>query len=119
MKAVKNFLLASIVICCSSTAYSQYYYYNDHYYDNDLIFEVGGSVGAMNCITDIGGANSDKGFYINEIRPKNTKLSTSFYIGATYKDYLTARLEATWGQVTSADADITSTASLNLITKNN
>ena len=34
---------------------AQYYFYDNKYYDNPLIFEVGGSVGVMNCLTDLGG----------------------------------------------------------------
>ena len=36
-------------------ASAQYYFYDNNYYDNPLIFELGGSIGVMNCLTDLGG----------------------------------------------------------------
>ena len=103
----------------SVKGYSQYYYYNQGYYDNDFVFEFGVSAGAMNCITDMGGANSDTRIYINEIRGKRFKFSPGIYTGFMYQNFVGARLEATWGSVEANDEDITSTASLNLITKRN
>lgn len=97
----------------TEVAHSQYYYD-----DRNIYFELGLGAGAMNCITDVGGANSDKEFYINEIRSKNFKSSYSIYAGVIIQDFIGARLEGTFGQVTSADNVITSKASLNLISKN-
>ena len=72
----------------------------------------------MNCIVDIGGANSDQGYYINEMHAKNTRLSASVYGGIMYQNYIGLRLMGTYGSVTANDKMITSTESLNLITKN-
>ena len=56
MKRITIFV--SIVILLTTLiekASAQYYFYNDKYYDSPLLFELGGSVGAMNCLTDLGG----------------------------------------------------------------
>lgn len=119
MKSGKLFLL--LLICCvlSVQSFSQSYWYSDGRYDNPLIVEVGLSGGVMNCITDVGGANSDKGMYLNEIRSGNYKLAGGVYVGIMYNNFIGARLEGTWGSIKADDASITSTASLNLTTKNN
>jgi len=70
----------------------------------------------MNCITDIGGANTDNAFYINEIKPKNNHLSTSLYAGVLYRDFVGIRLEGTLGRVGAADSTITGKSN-NLVSK--
>jgi hypothetical protein len=88
----------------------QSYFYNDHTYDNPFIYEFGLSGGTMNCITDVGGANSDKAYYINELRGKNFKLVGGVYVGVMYENFIGARLEGSWGSVQADDRLITSTA---------
>ncbi len=78
-------LLITIVGGCYTTANCQYYYYNNKYYDTDLIWEFGAGIGAMNCITDIGGSKTKNSFYANEINYKATKPSFNFYAGVMYQ----------------------------------
>jgi hypothetical protein len=118
MKSLK-LLLVILISMFSSKSYSQYYYYNNNYYDNDFVFEFGASVGVMNCITDVGGANSETKYYLNEMRMRNHKFSPGFYFGTMYQNFIGARLEATYGSVSADDKDITNPASLNLVTKRN
>lgn len=70
----------------------------------------------MNCITDVGGANTDNPNYINEIHTKNNRFSKSIYAGVTYQSIIGARLEGTFGQVESADSTITGKSN-NLVSK--
>lgn len=110
MKKVKTILVFAVSFCFSARIYSQviqsrYYYY----YDKPVYFEIGAGIGAMNCITDLGGANGDKAYYINEIRGKNFKPGGSIYASVMYHNFFGGRLEGTWGQVQSADSDITGT----------
>ena len=120
MKNGKLFLLVIFSsICCSISAYSQSFFYSDRQFDNPFVYEFGIGAGVMNCITDVGGANSDKGIYINELRSGNYKIGGHVYLGLMYENFIGARLEGTWGSVQADDALITSTASQNLITKNN
>ena len=110
----KFFLLLTISSFISVKGYNQVYYY-----DKDVMWEFGASVGAMNCITDVGGANSDTKYYINEIRSNRFKLAGSIYASGLYQNIIGGRIEATVGTIEANDADITSTASLNLTTKKN
>jgi hypothetical protein len=94
------FLLMNGVV----TTHAQSYFYNDKYFDSPLLFEVGGSIGAMNCLTDLGGRKGIGKKFIKDINLKNTNLSGSFYIDAFYKNKIAVRLEASFGQVSAADS---------------
>ncbi|MDB5247418.1 MAG: hypothetical protein JWQ40_1812 [Segetibacter sp.] len=106
MKTNKPLFFLLLSICFSTNIFSQYYYYNDDYYDNDIVVEVGAGIGAMNSVTDVGGGDTEKRHYINEIRRSNFKVSNSIYAGLMYQNFLGARLEATWGNVQSADNQV-------------
>lgn len=117
MKTLKLAFLAFVCLTLSQRSFSQYYYYDNGYYDNDIVYSVEAGLGFMNCITDVGGPNSDKGIYINELRGKNYKFSFNVAMEAMYQNFIGLRLQGTWGSVRAADADITSTASGNLVSK--
>ena len=119
MKLGKLFLTLLICAAISFKGNAQYYYYNDGYYDADVVYEFGGGVGIMNTICDVGGPNSDTKFYINEVRAKNYKLAANIYMGIMYQNFIGVKLEGTWGSVEARDQDITSSSSLNLVTKRN
>jgi hypothetical protein len=87
----------------SCTASAQYYYYNNNYYEKDITWEMGFSMGAMNCITDVGGAKGKGGFYINDINWAQSNLSGGVYVGLLYKQTFGIRLESIRGSVSGAD----------------
>jgi hypothetical protein len=118
MKPVKLILFLLLFFTISVRVNSQFFFYNNNYYDKALMYEFGMGLGAMNCIVDVGGANSDAGYYVNELHLKNTRLCASAYAGIMYENFIGLRLMGTMGSVTANDNMITSTASLNLITKN-
>ncbi len=101
MKNLKFFLFISLSLFFSTKSISQYYYYNDRYYDKDLIVELGLGAGGMNCVTDVGGANTDSKKYLNEINLNNTRPCYSVFGEVMYQNFIGGRLEATWGRVTS------------------
>lgn len=107
MAKVKIVLFYFLTFCFSSKIYSQFaqskYYY---YYDRPFYFEIGAGLAAMNCITDIGGANGDKTYYLNEMRLRNFRPGANLYASVSYHNFLGARIEGTWGQIRSADTDI-------------
>lgn len=99
MRAFLVPVFSLLSVCFSKGLYCQYY-------NNLFSYEFNLGIGAMNCITDIGGANSDRNYYINEIRLKNTKPGFSISGSVMYQNLLGIRLEGTWGAVQSADKDI-------------
>ena len=105
MKKV-HVLVVFLVSCSFSKVYSQFFQSQSYYGTEPLYYEVGGGLGAMNCITDIGGANSTTKYYLNEIKAKNYRFSANLYASVLYKNIIAARLDATFGQITSADADV-------------
>lgn len=83
---------------------AQYYFYDNNYYDNPVLFEIGGSVGFMNSLTDVGGKKGIGKKFIKDLVLKNSQLSGSVYVGATYKNAVALRLEASFGQIKGYDS---------------
>ncbi|WP_018611403.1 outer membrane beta-barrel protein [Segetibacter koreensis] len=104
MQKVKVILFLTLS-CCFSKIYSQFFQ-TEYYSTSPFYYEVGGGIGAMNCITDLGGANGDKKYYINEIKAKNFRPSVDIFAGVVYHNYLGMRLQGSRGQIRSSDADI-------------
>ncbi|MEO6328334.1 MAG: DUF6089 family protein [Ginsengibacter sp.] len=99
------------LFCVSYNAHSQYYFYNDKYYDNDVVLEFGGSIGAMNSLTDLGGKKGPGKSGVKDFNIKNTHLSGSIFFSAIYKYDVAFRVEGTVGQVSGDDAQLKSVAS--------
>lgn len=76
---------------------------DDLYYDNTITYELGGSLGAMNCLTDLGGGKGIGKKFIKDLNLSNTKPAGSIFISAAYKNAVVLRAEATWGIVGASD----------------
>lgn len=83
---------------------AQYYYENSRYYSNDVVLEVGGSAGLMNCLTDLGGKKGKGKNFIKDLRWKTAKPCFSVYAMAMYRDAIGLRLEASFGSVAGYDS---------------
>lgn len=88
----------------TSKAVAQYYFYDDSYYDNPVIYELGASVGAMNCLTDIGGKAGIGKKFIKDLNYGKTYTCAGGYFGVLYKNALGARIEACFGKLSGDDA---------------
>lgn len=86
--------IASLALLGTKTQ-AQHYYYNENFYEKDLIWEVGTGVGVMGSITDLG----KKGFNLT-----TANVTSGFYVGAMYKNFIGARFEMAWGKVQAADS---------------
>ncbi|MBL0054924.1 MAG: hypothetical protein IPP31_01795 [Chitinophagaceae bacterium] len=84
-------------------AQTPFYYYDDKYYDSPLIFEVGGSIGVINCLTDIGGRKGIGKKFVKDINWGKTQFAGGITLGALYRDAIGLRLEYTFGTVTAED----------------
>lgn len=95
-------LYLTLLIC--SHLHSQHYFYNDDYYYSPVTIELGGTLGAMNCLTDLGG-NSKKGNrkFIKDINWQNSHLCTGTYLSVCYNSWLALRVEANFGKLTADD----------------
>ena len=100
-------LLVVALVC--STLFSQplkaqYYFYNNKYYDNAVVFEIGGTFGVMNSLTDLGGKKGVGKKFIKDLNWQNAKPSFGFYAMAMYKNMIGLRLEGTFGDIKSYDS---------------
>jgi hypothetical protein len=82
---------------------AQFYFFDNKYYDNPIVFELGGSIGAMNCLTDIGGNKGIGKPFVKDLNLGKTRLAGSISLTAMYEYMLALRLEATFGTVTADD----------------
>ncbi|MGF2412115.1 hypothetical protein [Ferruginibacter sp.] len=83
---------------------AQYYFYDNNYYDNPVIFELGGSVGIMNSLTDLGGKKGIGKKFVKDVNFGNTQLAGSISLSAIYKNAVAFRVEGTFGQVKAYDS---------------
>lgn len=83
---------------------AQYYFYNDNYYDSPIMFEVGASVGVMNCLTDLGGKKGLGQRFVKDLNMGQSQMNGSIFLSCLYKNAIAARLEATFGKVAADDA---------------
>src|ERR1700753_392846 len=104
-------LLLLLLACSVQKASAQYYFYNSDYYDTKVVYEVGGSLAAMNCLTDIGGNKGIGKPFVKDLNYGNTKFAGSAYLSATYKYAVGLRLEATFGQIGAYDSILKNVAS--------
>jgi hypothetical protein len=97
-------LMSAVLLLIVQKSTAQYYYYDNNYYDNPVVFEFGGSVGIMNCLTDIGGRKGVGKPFIKDLNLGKSQLNGSIYLSATYKYAVALRLEGTFGKVKSYDS---------------
>lgn len=93
-----------LLIGTVETANAQYYFYNSNYYDNAVVYELGGSVGIMNCLTDLGGRKGVGKKFIKDLNFGNAQLAGSVYFNAMFKNAIALRIEGTFGQVKAYDS---------------
>jgi hypothetical protein len=105
MKMKSLFLLAGIILLGATTkTQAQYYFYNEDYYDNPVLYEVGGSIGTMNCLTDLGGHKGLGKKFLKDLNFGSTQLCASAYFGMCYKNSVGLRVEYTAGMVKAYDS---------------
>ncbi len=94
------FLMAALTQKTSA----QYYFYDNDYYDNPVVYEIGGSIGIMNCLTDLGGKKGIGKKFVKDLNFGNTSFAGSVYVSVIYKSAVALRLEGTFGQVKAYDS---------------
>jgi hypothetical protein len=99
---VPVFVLLLLIHC--RNAVGQYYYQDSKYYGTDVTLELGGSMGVMNSLTDLGGKKGVGKKFIKDLNWKLSKPSFSFYGMVMYKEAIGVRLEATFGNIHSYDS---------------
>jgi hypothetical protein len=105
MKRLFPFLgIVSLFACTVQKSFAQKKDFSDDpYYFNNYTFEIGGSVGAMNCLTDLGGNKGAGKQFIKDLNAGNSQPAGSVYYSVSYKNAIALRTEATWGVVKASD----------------
>jgi hypothetical protein len=85
-------------------ATAQFYFYDNNYYDTPLMFEIGGSVGIMNCLSDVGGKRGNGRPFLKDLTIGNNQLNGSVFFSMLYKYAVGLRLEGTFGHVKAYDS---------------
>lgn len=70
--------------------------------------ELGGTLGIMNCLTDLGGGKGPGRKFIKDINWQNFQLSPGAYLSFNVKDVLALRLETCFGNVKAYDSVLSS-----------
>jgi len=104
----------AMLLIVGNRAAAQYYFYNDGYYDTPLMFEVGGTIGAMNSLTDIGGKKGIGGKFVKDLNMGNTEFTGGAYIAALYKYTVGVRLEVNFGKISAEDSVLSKVATTDI-----
>ncbi len=106
-KTASTFTLIVLIIFSTFSSYGQslkqYNYDDDPYFATDYTFELGASIGMMNCLTDLGGKKGNGKSFIRDLNLRNTQFAGSIYCSASYRYFIYARLEGTFGRVKASD----------------
>jgi hypothetical protein len=86
-----------------SVAYGQYYFSANNKQEPELLWEMGGSFGAMNCLTDLGGAKGIGKKFIKDINWSKTQFCGGLFVSFAWHSLIAVRLEGILGQVTGSD----------------
>lgn len=92
-------IVFALLFFCAEKSGAQFYFSQDKYLEKKLTLSLGASGGIMNCITDLGGGKN-----MRHINWKNSKPAAGIFFSATYLNFLSLRLDFTFGQVTAADS---------------
>ncbi len=87
----------------SAQSPAPYSYADDPYFANDYTYELGASIGTMNCFTDLGGRKGNGKNFIKDINFKNSQFAGSIYFITSYRYFISVRIEGTFGRVKAAD----------------
>ena len=105
MKKLSHLIAFAIFITVIPKAVNaQLYFMNDDYYYTPITFEFGGSVGAMNCLTDLGGKQGVGKQFVKDINFGNSNACVGGYFTTMYKSAFGIRLEANFGKVSAYDS---------------
>jgi hypothetical protein len=107
LKLMKRLIISFVTLLLlfsTEKASAQYYFYDNNFYDTKFTFEFGGSLGVMNCLTDLGGKLGIGGPFLKDLNIGTTKFQYGVFFSSTYSYAVGLRLEYTHGQVSAADS---------------
>ncbi|MEP6584800.1 MAG: hypothetical protein ABJA90_11055, partial [Ginsengibacter sp.] len=101
------FIVITLTFTSSLQSFAQfapkYNYSDDPYFAGDYTYELGGSIGMMNCFTDLGGRKGGGKNFAKDFNFRNTQFAGSIYFSGAYRYFIYARIEGTFGRVKASD----------------
>lgn len=94
------FLTTSLI----NTSFGQSYFYSNSYFYRPFTYELGVNVGAINCLTDIGGNEGIGKRFVKDLNYNKTRFAYGLYFTAMYRNAVGLRLEGMMGNVEADDA---------------
>lgn len=107
-RIIKVLFLSFFLAGFAQKLQAQYQLNEDLYFTKDIIYEVGASLGVMNCFTDLGGQKGIGKNFIKDQNINNSQVDASVYVSLMYKYALALRLEVTLGHVKADDKKLES-----------
>ncbi|MEO6221180.1 MAG: hypothetical protein ABIO81_12175 [Ginsengibacter sp.] len=99
-----KFIFLFLLFASAKELNAQYYFYDGKYYESNFVLEIGGSVGAMNTFSDLGGRKGLGKKFVKDFNFKNTQLCGSIFFSTVYKNEIALRFEATFGRIHAYDS---------------
>jgi len=103
MKQIIVICLISTLMVFTKSASAQYYYYDQKYFETPLIYEIGGSIGVMNCLTDLGGRKGIGARFFKDLNIGKYELNGGIFFSAMYRYAVGLRVEYTFGMISADD----------------
>lgn len=101
-------LKAVVVFCllagCKQAHSQRYYSESNQYAYSSVLIELGGGIGGINCLTDLGGNKGVGKKFLKDINWKNTGRCTNLFIGAILNDAFSLHLQGSFGTVQAYDS---------------
>jgi len=82
----------------------QSYFYNENYYEPGWLMEAGIFLGAMNCLTDLGGTYGKGRPFMKDLNLTNSRIATGLFFEALFNHSIGFRLQVTKGSIKAFDS---------------
>ncbi len=100
-----KFVVTFYLLFGSKQAVCQRYYSESKQYAySPVVIELGGGIGGINCLTDLGGNKGIGKKFLKDINWKNTQRCTNLFIGAIINDAFSVQVQGTFGSVQAYDS---------------
>lgn len=96
-------LLLLLFLGCQVHPIAQYYFYNEQYYNSRLLVDVGISISAFNCLTDLGGKEGLGSSFLKDLNMNETHPGVGLYSNILVDQMVGLRSEVTFGTVSASD----------------
>jgi hypothetical protein len=102
---LRNYCLAAGCFAMQQST-AQVYYANSYYFEPAVLWEAGISMGAVNCLTDLGGHKGTGKKFIKDINWNNTQYCAGLFVHASWQEAFSIRLQGTRARISASDDNL-------------